>query len=281
MMPRSKRVPKSLEKAPEAKIGALRTFAAQLKAWRHREGLTQVQLAKRIMCSPSLISYIESCEGPPQADFAKECDNVFGTPETFQALQELVAREAFPAWFAAVVPLEQGASRIHGWELGQVPGLFQTEDYARALIQAGRPGDDPEDIEQTVTARMERQAILTSGTRPHVWYVMHEAVLRQIIGGPVVMCAQLDRLAELAEQPNITVQVLQFASPDNPGAEGPIVIYETDAGAVAYTECSGGGRQVEESAEVDRLQQLVGMLRATSLSPRDSVALIRDIRREL
>lgn len=280
-MARSKKVSKSLEEAPEAKVGALRTFAAQLKAWRDREGLTQVELAKRLVCSPSLISYIETCEGPPQADFAKECDRVFGTPGTFQALQELVAREAFPAWFAAVVPLEQGARRIHGWELGQVPGLFQTEDYARALVQAGRPGDDSEGIERTVTARIERQTILSGSARPRVVYVMHEGVLRQFIGGPEVMGGQLDKLDELAELPNITIQVLPFASPDNPGAEGPIVIYETDSGAVAYTECSGGGRKVEENSEVDRLQELVGMLRATSLSPRDSVALIRKIRREL
>jgi transcriptional regulator with XRE-family HTH domain len=280
-MPGSKRVPKSLEKAPEAKIGALHTFAGQLKAWRKREGLTQAQLAEQIMCSASLISYIETCEGPPQADFAKECDRVLSTPGTFQALQELVAREAFPAWFAAVVPLEQSAKRIHGWELGQVPGLFQTGDYARALVQAGRPGDDPEKIEQTVTARVERQAILSGTTRPRVVYVIHEGVLRQVIGGPKVMGDQLDKLAELAEQPNITTQVLPFASPDNPGAEGPIVIYETDSGTVAYTECSGGGRKVEENSEVDRLHELVGMLRATSLPPRESVALIREIRREL
>lgn len=280
-MSRSERVPRSLERAPEAKIGALRTFASQLKAWRKRSGLTQVQLADKIVCSPSLVSYIETCEGPPQADFASECDKVFDTPGTFKALQELVAREAFPAWFAAVVPLEQGARRIHGWELGQVPGLFQTEDYARALVQAGRPGDDPESIERIVATRIERQSILAGNRRTRVVYVMHEGVLRQVIGGPVVMSGQLDKLGELAEQPNITFQVLPFASPDNPGAEGPIVIYETDSGAVAYTECCGGGRQVEQSGEVDRLLELVGMLRATSLSPRDSVALIREIRREL
>lgn len=281
-MPPSKKKSDSLEKQPAAKVSALNTFASQLKAWRAHSGkMTQVQLADKTGWSPSLISYIESREGPPQADFAAACDEAFGTPGTFQALQELVAREAFPSFFAPVVGVEQEAKRIQGWELGAIPGLFQTADYARALIQAGRPGDSPADIDHIVTARIERQSILAGDKPPYVWYVLSESVLRQVIGGPEIMGVQLDRLVEVAELPNVTLQVLPFASSDNPGAEGPIVVYELETGRVAYTECNGGGRQVEEPGEVDRLLQLVDMLRATSLPPRDSVAYTREIRREL
>jgi transcriptional regulator with XRE-family HTH domain len=181
----------------EVKTSSLAAFAAQLRAWRERAGWTQVELGKKMGYSASLISGVETLDKPPTADFARACDLAFGTPGfaeetgtpgTFMTLYELVAREAYPAFFAPVVPFERQAVRIHGWELGAVPGLLQTEEYARALISISRPMDTDSDIDRLVTARLDRQTILARENPAVLWYVIDEAVLRRVVGGPPACC---------------------------------------------------------------------------------------------
>ena len=121
------------------KTSALATFAAQLKAWRKCRGWSQGELAARLAYSDSLVSGIETMAKTPTLDFAKRCDEVFGTPRTFVSLHELVSREAWPSYFAPVIDFEIQAVRIHEWEMRVVPGLLQTEDYARSVISAGKP----------------------------------------------------------------------------------------------------------------------------------------------
>jgi len=94
---------------------------------------------------------------------------------------ELVPREAFPAFFAPVVPFERDAVRIHGWELGSVPGLLQTEDYARAHMRPGQPRDSNSAIGKLVAARLDRQAILAGAAPPLLWYVIDEGAVRHAI----------------------------------------------------------------------------------------------------
>ena len=158
----------------EVKTTSLQAFAAQLRAWRQQAGWTQVELGHKLGYSASLISGVESMDKPPTGDFARACDKAFqtpgfaeetGTPGTFMTFYELVAREAYPAFFAPVVPFEREAVRIHGWELGAIPGLLQTEEYARAMIRSGRPNDSQDAIDRLVAARIERQGIL-SGEHP-------------------------------------------------------------------------------------------------------------------
>lgn len=181
-----------------------------------------------------------------------------------------------------VIPFEVAASRIHGWELGAVPGLLQTERYARSVIQARRPQADDAAIERTVTARLERQVILSRDNPPLFWCVLHEGLLRHVVGDREIMGEQLDKLVKSASMPGVVLQVLPFTAHDHAGVEGPIVIYESPSTpTVAYTECYGGGRIVEAYDEVADLMTVVGMLRAAALSPRDSVAFMKEIRREL
>jgi transcriptional regulator with XRE-family HTH domain len=274
----------------EVKTSSLAAFAAQLRAWRERAGWTQVELGKKMGYSASLISGVETLDKPPTADFARACDMAFGTPGfagdsgtpgTFMTLYELVAREAYPAFFAPVVPFERQAVRIHGWELGAVPGLLQTGEYARALISVSRPMDSDGAIDRLVTARLDRQAILARENPPVLWYVIDEAVLRRVVGGPTVMGAQLDALIRAAATPGIVIQVLPLTD-DNPGTDGPVSVYEfADAPTVCYTECYAGGRIVEAPVEVVELVTVVSMLRASALPRRESRELIRQIRSEI
>jgi len=251
---------------------------------------TQVELGRKMGYSASLISGVGSMDKPPTADFAAACDKAFqtpgfseepGMPGTFMTFYELVAREAYPAFFAPVVPFEREAVRIHGWELGSIPGLLQTEDYARAHMRSGRPQDSDSAIAKLVAARMERQGILTGGKPTLAWYVIDEGALRHAVGGSAVMGAQLDRLIEAASLPGIVIQVLPFRAHDNAGADGAITIYEfAEDPAVCYTECYSGGRIVEQRDEVAELTTVMSLIRASALSPHESLDLIRQIRSE-
>jgi transcriptional regulator with XRE-family HTH domain len=266
----------------EVKSTSLAAFGDQLKAWRKTRRWTQVDLGESLGYSPTLISGIELGQRSPSADFAAACDAAFALPGTFATFQGLVAREAFPAFFAPVVPFEQAAIRIHGWELGSVPGLLQTEAYARAHLRSGRPQDSDSSIDKLVAARLERQGVLTGDSPPLLWYVLDEGVLRHVIGGPEVMAGQLDALIIAATLPGVVVQVLPFGSRDNAGADGAIAIYEfADSPSVCYTECYGGGRVVDGRDEVAGLTMVMGLIRASALPPHNSIILIRQIRSEV
>jgi hypothetical protein len=183
------------------------------------------------------------------------CDEVFGTPATFADLQELVAREAWPSYFAPVIDSETSATQIHEWELRVVPGLLQTEDYARSVIRAGQPRISADELERKVSSRLERQAIFTRQSgRPMYWVVIHEGVLRHVVGSPEIMRAQLDRLIDAADSPDIIIQVLPYAASDHPGTDGPILVFDfASAQSSGYTECKGGGMLVEQPGQVSGL----------------------------
>ena len=270
--------------AEPAESTAKKRFGAELRAHRTRRGWTQAQLGEKLGYSGSYLSDVERGDCGVTDDFAKRCDSgeVFDLPGTFLRLWEDLQRETFPTWFAAVVPIEREAIKITGWELGAVPGLLHTAEYARALTRARRPGDDEEAVERTVRARMERQEILTRPKPPLCCYVLAEGVIRQAIGGAEVMGEQLDKLIKATDRPGFVLQVLPFSAQVHAGVDGHLYVYER-AGQppVAYTECFGGGRLVEDQQEVSDLTTVMGMLRAAALPPWDSVALMQTIRRNL
>jgi transcriptional regulator with XRE-family HTH domain len=256
-------------------------FGAELRAHRTAVGWTQVKLGDTIGYSGSFVSDVERGERMPSDDFTKRCDDTFKLPGTFRRLYEDQQREAFPTWFAPILPIQREATKITGWELGAVPGLLQTEGYARALIRARKPHDDEETVERTLRARMDRQGILSGPKAPKLWYVMSEAVVRQCIGGPEVMAEQLDKLIKAAETPGLILQILPFSAQAHAGIDGLLYLYERpSAPVVAYCETYGGARVIDDQAEISDLTTVMGMLRAAALSPWDSVALMREVRRD-
>jgi transcriptional regulator with XRE-family HTH domain len=265
-----------------AKVSALEGFAKQLKAWRKRRGWSQVELADRLGYSDSLVSGIETLTKTPTLDFSKLCDREFDCPETFVTLHELVSREAWPSYFAPVIDFETQAVRIHEWELRVVPGLFQTEDYAQSVISAGNPRLSDTELDRKVNGRMERQRIFERDTPPLYWTVLHEGVLRQMIGSPKIMADQLDRLIEAGRSPDVVIQILPFTASDQPGTDGPITVFDfADEPPKAYTECNGGGMIAENQEAVAELMTTLNMIRAAALPPRESMALLRQIRSEI
>jgi transcriptional regulator with XRE-family HTH domain len=258
-------------------------FAHQVRGWRLKQGWTQVDLAGKLGYSNALVSQVEQQQKAPSADFAAKCDEAFDTPDTFADMQELVAREAWPSYFAPVIDAETRATQIHQWELRVVPGLLQTEDYARCVIKGGQPRISPDELERKVASRMERQAIFTreSGC-PMLWAVIHEGVLRHVVGSPEIMRSQLDRLVEAADSPDVILQVLPYTARDHPGTDGPISLFDfAGAPSSGYTECNGGGMIVEQSEQVAELVTSMSLIRAAALSPRESRNYMTKMRDEI
>ena len=181
--------------------------------------------------------------------------------------------------FAAVS--QARAARIHNWDQRCLTGLLQTEEYARAIITSGRPDLSADAVESDAAARMERQQVLDGEEPPFCWFIIGEAALRTPFGGAEVMRRQLAKLAGYARRPRITVQIFPFASPDCPGSEGPVTIFDfADASSVGYAEGYQAGRIIEASADMARLVMMFDHLRAGALPPAESVRFIDRLQQE-
>jgi transcriptional regulator with XRE-family HTH domain len=256
-------------------------FADMLSGYRRQSGLTQVEAARKLNVSVSLYRKLEACEHRhrPQHDFAKNCDELFGTPHLFARLYDEALAEPHPKWFASRVVYEDRASVIHEWDMRVVPGLLQTRGYAQAVIRAGRPYDAEEDLIRDIEARIDRQEILSRDEPPKLWAVLTEGVLRQTVGGTAVMRAQLGHLVEVSDAQGYIIQVVPFDSPDVPGVDGPTTLFEfTDGSPVVYLEGWRAGRVVEDPKEVASITTLFSMIRGCALSPVQSRELMIKIR---
>lgn len=190
---------------------ALRVLAEELRFARAARGLSQDQLGDLINFSGSQVGMVEACRRVPSLDFVRRCDEAMQTGGLLARMHPLVAGEAYPAWFRPFAQHEADATTLRTFELAVVPGLLQTEEYARTLLSA-RVGVPAVDVDQRVAARMERQVILERDSPPLLWVLLDEGVLRRPVGGREVMRHQIEYLAELAERPNVVIQVIAAES---------------------------------------------------------------------
>ena len=202
-----------------------RLLGAQLRRLREERGITLEDAGEVIRASGSKMSRLETGRvGFKDRDIADLLTFYEVTDEQQRAALLQLARGAsshgwwhdysdvMPAWFESYVGLEEAAVSIRTYEIQFVPGLLQTEDYARAVTLLGHDGAPSEEIEQRVALRMGRQALLTGPSPDHLWAVLDEAVLRRPAGRPGVMRRQLQQILQAAERPNVTIQVIPFAA---------------------------------------------------------------------
>ena len=201
-----------------------RRLAAELRHYRDAAGLTIEEVAERLEWSSAKISRIENSRVSVLPRDVKFLLGVYGLTEQDDAWDVMLtlAREsrdrgwwhqygdAVPDWFEVYVGLEADAASITAYDAEFVPGLLQNEDYARAIHRAKLFSASEEEIERIVTVRMARQDLLTSQDGPQVWFVLNEAVIRRVVGGPQVMKRQLERLVRAAALPRVTLQVIPF-----------------------------------------------------------------------
>jgi hypothetical protein len=183
----------------------------------------------------------------------------------YQKFQDVV-----PDWFHVFVGLEEAAQLIRVYEVQFVPGLLQTEEYARAIIMQGAPGVDPDEVERRVALRMGRQKLLTRENPPRYWVIMDEAALRRPMGGRDVHVAQIERLIDLVGEPNITLQVMPFRYGGHAADGGAFTIMrfpETDLPDVVYMEYLTGAHYIDKPEEVERYAAVMERLSVAGTSP--------------
>ncbi|MBL7502575.1 helix-turn-helix domain-containing protein [Frankia sp. CNm7] len=186
--------------------------------------------------------------------------------------------DALPNWFQPYLGLEESASLIRTYELQFVPGLLQTEDYARAVISQGRRRLPREVVDARVDVRMNRQKVLTEGSGPRLWVVIDEGALRRPIGGLKIMRAQIEHLLDLTDQPRLTLQVMPFAFGGHAAEGGAFSILrfpDADMTDVVYLEQLGGAVYLDKREYVDRYTIAMNRLGLDSCSPDETIGVLR------
>ncbi|MFD3413326.1 Scr1 family TA system antitoxin-like transcriptional regulator [Streptomyces cyaneofuscatus] len=254
-------------------------FGTRVRKLREAAGLTQTEVGARTHVVGSRITQIERATGAkPTLELTRALDRELVADDLLIDLWPYVYREAYPDWSQAFIAYSARAAVIRQYSSHAVPGLLQTPEYARALLSMGHSLRDAEHLEERVAARLDRQVRLTGPDRPELWIILDEAVLRRPVGGSAVMRGQLEKLLRMAEEPNITVQVLPF----DQGAHGALagslsVLVLPDGAQVAYTEGAHNGQLTEEPEEVERFVLTYDHLRAMALPPLMSLELIRSV----
>ncbi|MFI6008946.1 Scr1 family TA system antitoxin-like transcriptional regulator [Streptomyces sp. NPDC051243] len=259
-----------------SRLAAWEFFGSELKRRRENAGMTQVELGALVFVSGGYIGQFEQAIRKPQLDVAQRIDEVLQTDGFFERLwKRLISDKRYADYFAKAAELERLATNICEFAPALVPGLLQTAGYARAVTLAMNAFATDEYIDDKVSGRLERQHILKDATRPVYWVVLHENVLRIPVGGPAVMAEQLERVAAMARERTVLVQVLPYAAGAYALMTGSLKLMEfEDAPPTAYTEAVYSGNLLDDPAVVKRAYAAYDLLRAAALSPEASLALI-------
>ncbi|GAA5083383.1 helix-turn-helix transcriptional regulator [Thermocatellispora tengchongensis] len=241
--------------------------------------MSQERLAVHLDCSPSLVSHIECGKRVPQRHQADAADRFFGTGEHFARLWRNIHEAAYgPHWYARwAEEIEPGARTLRSWDPFLIPGLLQTEAYARAVIAGGLA--PPHEVENRVRARMARQHILDRDDPPELWVLIDETVVNRPIGDGEVMAAQLEHLLTAADRPNITVQVVPRETRTTVGLMSGFIIAESsDAPTAVSIESAGHGEVSADKDLVCRVWAIYDRLRAEAYRAVDSAKKIKEVR---
>ncbi|WP_344607498.1 helix-turn-helix transcriptional regulator [Streptomyces glaucus] len=244
----------------------------QMKLWRAKANISREQLAAAANYSPDTIKSMEQGVRMPTPRVLDVADELCRAGGLLSAAKEYLSREKFPARAQEFMEREKEAIGRWSYESMLIPGLLQTEGYARALIENRYPPLDEETVEKRIAARMERQAILTERKPPvAVSFVVYEAALRS----PFVNAEQLSRLLEASHLRNVVLQVLPFERVISDALMGPMVLLETgDHERFAFTEGPFASELSADPEVVSRVTGRLSMIRAQALSPDESARFI-------
>lgn len=272
-------------------------LGAQLRQLREASGITREDAGYAIRASAAKISRLELGRVSFKERDVADLLTLYGVNddkerEAFLAL----ARQAnapgwwhkysdvLPSWFEMYVGLEQAASIIRTYEAQFVPGLLQTEDYARAVTLLGHPGGSADEIERRVGLRMKRQELLTASQAPNLWTVVDEATLRRPLGGPHVQRAQLQHLIEVTKSPNITLQMVPFRLGGHAAAGGPFSILrfsQPDLPDIVFLEQLTSALYLDKRYDVDHYMAVMDRLCVEAESPTGTIGFLNKIVKEI
>ncbi|GAA2715645.1 helix-turn-helix domain-containing protein [Micromonospora olivasterospora] len=258
------------------RLPMLELFAGELRRLRVRAGLSQEALGERINYSASLVAGVEQCRRPPREGFTLRCDDVLQAEGLLVRIRDAILKESLMPWFREWVTIEQEATGLRNFEPLVVPGLLQTEAYARALNEGASQfvGDE---MEQQVAARLARQAVLARPAPPQLVVVLDYTVLERPVGGPKVMREQLRHLVEVGRRPRVHLHVVPKGTGAYPGLNGAFVIATPPEGDdLAYLDNQLQGTIVERTVDVHSLRQTWESVRAEAMPHGATLTLISE-----
>jgi transcriptional regulator with XRE-family HTH domain len=268
-----------------------RRLGTELKRCREAAGLTQENVSRQFEWHAAKVTRIETARVAVTPRDVKDLLTLYGVqdPEYREALMALARLSRERTWWTDYrdimrpgnfVGLEAEASSMRAWEPVLLPGLLQTEAYMRALIRTGRPSDSPEHIDRRVSLRLTRQGRLTSANPLSLSAIVDESVIRRVIGGRDIMDEQLRHLIDVAQLPNVTMQILPFDAGEHPflgGSAALLEFRETTHLDVVYLEGLAGDYYEEQPLEVARYRDELERLSAKALDRRVSVKMIESL----
>lgn len=259
------------------KSHARRLYAEELLKLRDEADWSLSQLAERSTLDRTHLSRLERGERLGERRNAEVLDKVYATGRHLQNLWTLARDEAYLDRYQRYMELESKATVMHKYSASTIPGLVQTEEYAREQLQTATVTDEQK-VAEDVSLRMGRQEALARKDPLRMRAILDEAALRRTLKDPATWTRQLEHLLEMAELPNITIQVLPFATGLQYLLGGSLtILWLRDGTNVAYEEGSTSGDLIEDSAEVEQLRLYYDQLRDVALSPQDSLAFIRTL----
>ena len=273
-------------------------LGGQLRKLREAAGITPERAGYEIRASRSKISRVEHGRVSFKERDVADLLTLYGVTDEAERRRMLnLAQHAnsqgwwsryddvMPDWFETYVGLEQATSLIRTYELQFVPGLFQTEDYARAVTVLGHRSASADEVERRVSLRLQRQQVLTRpDATPRVWAVIDESALRRPLGGREVMRAQLTRLIELGELPQVTLQVMPFDRGGHSAAGGSFSILrfaEPELPDIVYIEQLTGALYLDRLEEADHYREVMNSLSAEAETPAESARQLKILINEI
>ncbi|MCG8965376.1 helix-turn-helix transcriptional regulator [Streptomyces sp. CL12-4] len=267
----------------------------RLQELRERAGLKREEAAKVLRVAPATVRRMEMADVALKIPYVQILLTAYGVPEEEVAAFVTLAEEAnrpgwwqrytdvLPDWFSLYVSLEGAARIVRSYEPHFVPGLLQTEDYARAVLDAGTIGTaGQEAVERHVSLRMERQRLLDRPDPPHLWVIMDETVLRRPVSvHGRVMREQLDRLLEFAVRDRVTLQVAEFEDGPHPGTYAPFTLFrfaEPELPDMVFTEYLTGALYLDSRAEVSTHLEVLDHMTARAASTQRTEKILREYR---
>ncbi|MYU52821.1 MULTISPECIES: helix-turn-helix domain-containing protein [Streptomyces] len=265
---------------------ATRLAADIARILRQHAKLTQENLGKKIGYTGSAISAMETGAQPPSEEMLLGLEEVLGQGlGIFREAVKYIQLDRYPRQFADFALIEMTALTLCSYQTMVVHGMFQTEEYARALIDGGFPPLIESRVDELVEARMARKALLDREPTALIELVLDEAVLRRDIGNPGIMHRQMRALSEYADRRNVTIQVLPLncgLRGEHAGDRGPLTLLETvDHEHLTYLEPQDEGMLISDPAKVSTYSHRYAKIRAQALGPDESMALIHQLAGEL
>ncbi len=262
---------------------SLKSFGEVLKVLRRRAGLTQELFAPMVRYSVPMVASIEQGRRFPPPLFVERAESVLdGLGVLKAAAKHLSRRPGLANWFRQWAQLEQEAIALYTYEGRVVPGLLQTEAYARAIYLSVPPPPNEDEINERISARLSRQELLSTKRRPPraFSFIIEQAVLERQTGGVDVTRELLDHVIETAERHwNVELQIMPLRQPTHAGLDGPLQLLETPENRwFAYSEGQDTGQLISGPKVVSLLHQRYAKMRSQALTPEDSLSLLRQMR---